>query len=268
MTPPTCTVRRRLCGALVAVLAIGAFATPSAQAEAAKPTVVLVHGACADSSSWDGVIALLQASGYTSVAFANPLRGVGFDAEQLAALLRSIKGPIVLVGHSYGGMLISVAAAGNSQIKSLVFVDAQIPEIGENAAELTDKFPGSEFGTALVSVPFTLPSGATGSDLYVDPAKYRRLFTGPRVSAAQALVDAAVQRPIAQSALTEPATAAAWLTIRSWDVIGTKDRAIPPASQRFMARRAHAHVTEIPAPHASMLTFAGAIAEVIETAAR
>src|SRR4051794_23210434 len=92
MTTPTRTVRRRLLGALLAALAIGAFATPSARAKAAKPTVVLVHGACADSSSWDGVVALLQASGYTSVAFANPLRGVGFDAEQLAALLRSIKG--------------------------------------------------------------------------------------------------------------------------------------------------------------------------------
>src|SRR3954454_20148100 len=184
MTTPTRTVRRRELGALLAALAVGAFATPSAQAKTVKPTVVLVHGACADSSSWDGVIARLQASGYTSVASANPLRGVAFDAEQLAALLRSVKGPIVLVGHSYGGMLISVAAAGNAKVKSLVFVDAQIPEIGENAAELTNKFPGSEFGSALVSVPFTLSGGATGTDLHVDPGKYRRLFTGPRVSAA------------------------------------------------------------------------------------
>ncbi|KQU69075.1 hypothetical protein ASC58_09880 [Phycicoccus sp. Root101] len=233
-----------------------------------QPTIVLVHGADAESSSWLGVIERLQRRGYPVIAFANPLRGVASDSANLKALVDSIQGSVVLVGHSYGGMLISVAAAGDAKVKSLVFVDAQIPLPGENAAELTNKFPGSKFGEALVTRPFVLPDGSTGIDLYVDPAKYRSLFTGYKVSAREALALAAVQRPIAQSALTEPASAAAWQTIPSWDVIGTKDTAIPPASQYFMAQRAHAHITAIPAPHASMLSFPDPIARVIEAAAR
>ena len=231
------------------------------------PTVVLVHGADAESSSWLGVIQRLQQRGYPVVAFANPLRGVASDSANLKALVDSIPGPVVLVGHSYGGMLISVAAAGDDQVKSLVYVDAQIPLPGENAAELTNKFPGSKFGEALVARPFVLADGSTGTDLYVDQSKYRSLFTGYKVSAREALALAAVQRPIAQSALTEPASAAAWKTIPSWDVIGTEDTAIPPASQYFMAKRAHARITAIPAPHASMISFPGPIARVIEEAA-
>jgi pimeloyl-ACP methyl ester carboxylesterase len=153
-------------------------------------------------------------------------------------------------------------------VKSLVFVDAQIPMVGETAAQLTNKYPGSQFGAALVSVPFTLPGGVTGTDLYVDPAKYRALFTGTGVSRAEALALAAIQRPVAEAALNEPAAAAAWQTIPSWDVIGTNDRAIPPASQRFMARRANARITELPAPHVSMLAFPGKVTNVIEDAAR
>jgi pimeloyl-ACP methyl ester carboxylesterase len=235
---------------------------------ASRPTVVLVHGADAESSSWLGVIERLQKRGYPVIAFANPLRGVASDSANLKALVDSIPGPVVLVGHSYGGMLISVAAAGDPKVRSLVYVDAQIPLPGENAAELTNKFPGSKFGDALVKRPFVLPDGSTGTDLYVAQSKYRSLFTGYRVSKREALALAAVQRPIAESALTEPASAAAWKTIPSWDVIGTKDTAIPPASQYFMAHRAHAHITAIPAPHASMLSFPGPIARVIEAAAR
>ncbi len=233
-----------------------------------SPTIVLVHGADAESSSWDGVILRLQAKGYPVIAFANPLRSLAGDAASLKDLLRTIRGPVVLVGHSYGGMVISVAAAGNRHVKSLVFVDAQIPLPGETAAELTNKYPGSQFGAALVQRPFTLPDGTKGTDLYVDPAKYRSLFTGPKVSPRRALALAAIQRPVALSALNEPATAAAWRDVPSWDVIGTEDTAIPPASQRFMGERAQSHITEIPAPHASMLTFPGPIAAVIEDAAR
>ncbi len=202
------------------------------------------------------------------VAFANPLRGLASDAANLTDLLRTIKGPIVLVGHSYGGMVISQAAAGNRHVQSLVFVDAQIPLPGETAAELTNKYPGSQYGAALLERPFTLPNGKKGVDLYVQPAKYRALFTGPHIGKAEALALAAIQRPVAVTALNEPATKAAWRHIPSWDVIGTKDTAIPPASQVFMARRAHAHITRIAAPHASMLTFPGVIAKVIEDASR
>jgi pimeloyl-ACP methyl ester carboxylesterase len=233
-----------------------------------QPTVVLVHGADAESSSWHGVIARLQKRGHPVIAFANPLRGVASDTANLKDVLSTVKGPVVLVGHSYGGMVISGAAAGNRHVKSLVFVDAQIPLPGETAAQLTNKYPGSQYGASLLQRPFTLPNGKKGTDLYVRPAKYRALFTGTRISKAQALALAALQRPVAVSALNEPATKAAWRRIPSWDVIGTKDTAIPPASQLFMARRAHAHITRIPAPHASMLTFPGRIAKVIEAASR
>lgn len=264
----------------LAVLPATASASPTRTADAAttvstsarghepKPTVVLVHGANAESSSWQGVIARLQAKRYPVIAFANPLRSLAGDAASLEGLLDSISGPIVLVGHSYGGMVISAAADKNPHVKSLVFVDGHIPLPGETAAELTNKYPGSQFGAALVERPFTMPDGSTDTDLYVDPTKYRSLFTGPDVSKRDALVYAAVQRPVTASALNEPATAAAWQHIPSWDVIGTKDKAIPPASQLFMARRAGAHITRIPAPHASMLTFPGPIAKVIRNAAR
>jgi pimeloyl-ACP methyl ester carboxylesterase len=256
--------------AVLAAWAAGAVATTSAQARssAVKPTIVLVHGANAHSSSWHGVVVRLQTAGYRTIAFANPLRSVAGDSAALSGLMAAIEGQVVLVGHSYGGMLISVAAFGDPKVTSLVYVDAQIPLPGETAAELTNKFPGSQFGSALTSVPFSLPGGVSGTDLYVKPAKYRALFTGPRVSPGEALAQAAAQRPVAEAALNEPAAAAAWQAIESWDVIGTKDRAIPPASQFFMARRAKAHITTIPAPHASMLTFPREITRVIEAAAR
>ncbi len=241
---------------------------PAHSAAATRPTVVLVHGADADSSSWEQVILRLEEKGYPVIAFANPLRSVAGDAARLSDLLSTLQGPVVLVGHSYGGMVISVAAAGNRHVRSLVFVDAQIPLPGETAAQLTNKYPGSQYAAALVARPYHRPGGGTGTDLYVDPAKYRALFTGPAVCAGEALALAAVQRPVAESALNEPATAAASRRIPSWDVIGTNDSAIPPASQLFMARRARAHITKIPAPHASMLTFAGPIAEVIDAAAQ
>ena len=253
--------------ALAAALAFTSVGASSARA-AAKPTVILVHGACANASSWHGVVLRLHRAGFKVIAPPNPLRGVAGDAAYLADLLATIKGPIVLVGHSYGGMVTSVAAAGNQHVKSLVYVDAQIPLPGETAAQLTNQFPGSQFADSVIPRPFILPGGGTGTDLYVDAAKYRGLFTGPKVTDAEARAMAAEQSPIAQSAFSEPASAAAWQTIPSWDVIGTKDRAIPPAAQRFMAKRAKAKVTEIPGSHASMLSFPGTIAKVVEEAAR
>jgi pimeloyl-ACP methyl ester carboxylesterase len=262
-------LRRRsaILTALACALAVTSAGATSARA-ATRPTVVLVHGACANASSWHGVVLRLEKAGYPVMAPPNPLRGVASDAAYLADLLATIKGPIVLVGHSYGGMITSVAAAGNPKVKSLVYVDAQIPLPGETAGALTNQFPGSQFGKSVIARPFAMPGGASGTDLYVDPAKYRGLFTGPTVTDAEARAQAAEQSPIAQSAFSEPASAAAWQKIPSWDVIGTKDRAIPPAAQRFMAKRAKAKVTEIPASHASMIAFPGAIAKVIEEAAK
>jgi pimeloyl-ACP methyl ester carboxylesterase len=252
----------------VPVAGAGRTVAVEGKAGAAKPTIVLVHGANADSSSWSEVILRLQRRGYPVIAFANPLRSLSGDVAALRDLLATVPGPVVLVAHSYGGMIISVAADGNPNVKSLVVVDGHLPLPGETAAELTNKFPGSQFGAALVARPITLPGGGTGTDLYVDPAKYRALFTGPRISEARARMLAAIQRPVAEAALTEPATAAAWRTIPTWNVIGTKDVAIPRVTQLFMARRAGAHITEIPAPHVGMLTFPGPITRVIEAAAR
>ncbi len=135
---------------------------PAHSAAATRPTVVLVHGADADSSSWEQVILRLEEKGYPVIAFANPLRSVAGDAARLSDLLSTLQGPVVLVGHSYGGMVISVAAAGNRHVRSLVFVDAQIPLPGETAAQLTNKYPGSQYAAALVARPYHRPGGEPG----------------------------------------------------------------------------------------------------------
>jgi pimeloyl-ACP methyl ester carboxylesterase len=255
--------------AFLAVLVFGAVGTCSAMArpEGPKPTIVIAPGAFAEASSWHGVVVRLQNDGYRVIAAALPMRGLASDAAYLDSLLATIKGPVVLAGHSWGGMVITVAGTGDRHVKSLVYVDAFLPAPGENAEQLINKFPGSQIGTSVKPVPFSLPGGVSGTDLYFDPAKYRAEFTGTGVSARDALAQAATQRPIAQSALREPAPSAAWQTKPSWDVIGTRDRLLPPAAQRFMAHRAKAHITSIPAAHASMLTFPGKITKVIEHAA-
>ena len=232
-----------------------------------KPTIVLEHGAFADSSSWNGVIERLQKDGYPVIAAANPLRGPKSDADALRGLLDHVQGPVVVVGHSYGGSVISEAAAGDSQVKALVYVAALLPAVGENAQDLLGKFPGSTLPDALDPVPYTLPDGTTGTDLYVDRAKYPHQFAAD-VPASTAALMAATQRPIAQTALEEKATAAAWQTTPSWDVITTQDLNIPQATQEFMAKRAHAHTTEIRASHSVAVSHPDAVAHVVEQAAQ
>lgn len=270
--------RRVLTGAAAAVIAgaaFGAFAltgTASAHAtakggtHAPKPTVVLEHGAFADSSSWNGVISRLRADGYPVVAAANPLRGPHEDATVLRGLLDHIKGPKILVGHSYGGSVISEAAADDPDIKALVYVAAFLPASGESSLELTNKYPGSTLPVALEAVPITNPDGTQGTDLYVQQDKFHHQFAAdvPRNEAALA---AAGQRPIAQAALEEKATVAAWKTIPSWDIVTTQDLNIPAAAQRFMAKRANAHVTEVAASHSVAVSHPGIVTRVIENAA-
>ena len=249
------------------VIALGAtlcIAQP-ATAASTQPTVVLVHGAFADSSSWNGVVPILKQHGYTVVAAANPLRGVASDGAYVRALLASIKGPVVLVGHSYGGMVISDAANGLANVKALVYVAAFAPEPGESAGALDGQFPGSVLGTALAE-PVALPGG--GHDLYVLQDKFHDAFA-PDVPAAAAALAAAAQRPITDIAFGEAATASAWKTIPSWFVYGDGDTAIPPAAHAFMAKRAHARATEVVkgASHVVMITHPDVVARVIETAA-
>jgi pimeloyl-ACP methyl ester carboxylesterase len=231
---------------------------------AVKPTIVLEHGAWADGSSWDGVITRLQKDGYTVDVPPNPLRGVASDSAYLASYLATVPGPIVLVGHSYGGFVTTNAAAGDKNVKALVYVDAYIPAQGDTLSSLTSQFPGSQIApTALNFVP--APGGVT--DVYVKPSLFRSILAND-LPARQAAELAATQRPIAATALTDVSGPPAWTSIPSWAVIGTADHAIPPAAQEFMARRAHATVTKINASHLSLISHPGEVTNVIEEAAR
>ncbi|PPJ19776.1 alpha/beta fold hydrolase [Nocardia nova] len=235
--------------------------------DAPKPTIVLEHGAFAEASSWDGVIEKLRADHYPVVAAANPLRGPAADATGLRGLISHINGPVILVGHSYGGSVISAAGAGNDQVKGLVYVAAFLPATGETALGLTNRFPGSTLPGTLDPVPITNIDGSTGTDLYIQQDKFRDQFAAD-VAPDRAALMAATQRPIAQSALEEKAAVAAWTEKPSWDVITTEDKNIPVAAQRFMAERAHAHVTEVAASHSVAVSQPDVVAGVIEQAAR
>ncbi len=218
------------------------FITPTmanAASPSGKPTVVLVHGAFAESSSWEGVVAQLLAKGYPVVAVANPLRGVRSDSAYVANVLDSIPGPVVLVGHSYGGNVITNAATGKANVKALVYVAGFAPDTGETAAGLSGKFPGSTLGPTLAP-PVVLADGS--KDLYIQQAKFQAQFAAD-VSVKQAAVMAATQRPITEAALNEPSGAPAWKSIPSWFIWGSLDKNIPPAAQRFVAQRAGAKRT-------------------------
>jgi pimeloyl-ACP methyl ester carboxylesterase len=201
-----------------------------------KPTIVFSHGAFADSSGWNDIISTLRALDYPVAATSNPLRGVKYDSDYTAASIKSIKGPIVLVGHSYGGHVINGVASANKQVKALVFVSAFAPEVGESAADLSGKFPGGTLGPTLAP-PVPLPDGS--NDLYIQPDKFRAQFCAD-LPEPQAARMAASQRPCTELALNEKASAAAWKTIPSWFVWGELDKNIPAASHRFMAERAKA----------------------------
>jgi pimeloyl-ACP methyl ester carboxylesterase len=255
--------------ALVAAIVPAAMASAATSAKpsrpaAAKPTVVLVHGSWADASSWNNVIAGLQHDGYTVDAPPNPLRGVASDSAYLASYLKTITGPIVLVGHSYGGFVISNSATGNPNVKALVYVDAFIPAQGETASGLLAEFPGSQVTPDVLN---NVPSPDGVVDTYLKPAKFHSILAND-LSAKQAAELAATQRPIAASALTEPSGTPAWISIPSWDVIGTADHAVPPAAQQFMAKRAGATVTQLNASHLPMISHPVTVQNVIEDAAR
>ncbi|MFC6082459.1 alpha/beta fold hydrolase [Sphaerisporangium aureirubrum] len=233
----------------------------------ASPTVVLVHGAFADSSSWNGVIAELRRRGYPVVAVANPLRGLREDAAYLRSVLDAQSGPVVVAGHSYGGSVMSEAADGAGGVVALVYVASFNLEAGESTAELAAKFPGGELGPALAPVPFPLPGGGSGSDLYIRQDGFHAVFAAD-VDPEVAALMAATQRPIAASALQDTATRAAWKSVPSWTMITTQDLAIPAASMRFMAKRAGSATVEIDASHAVTVSRPHAVAGLIDEAAR
>lgn len=198
-----------------------------------KPTIVLVHGAFAESASWDGVTARLLADGYPVVAVANPLRGVRHDADYLSTVLTAIDGDVVLVGHSYGGMVISNVAVEGTGVTGLVFVGAFAPVAGESAVDLSGRFPGSSLGETLA--PVKLPDG--GTDLYIRQGRYHHQFAADS-SPEQAAVMAVTQRPITDAALNEASGEPAWRSLPSWFLFGSEDLNIPVAAHRFMAERA------------------------------
>jgi pimeloyl-ACP methyl ester carboxylesterase len=247
------------------VLPLAASAAPVQDKTHPKPTIVLVHGAFAESSSWNGEIARLQRQGYTVVAAANPLRSLDGDIKYVRQVLAGIHGPVILAGHSYGGMVISGAAVGNPQVKGLVYIAGFAPESGESALGLSSKFPGSTLGDTIVANPL----GDGTNDFTIQQDKFRAQFAAD-VPRQEAALMAATQRPIRDAALTAPAGEAAWHTIPSWFLIPAADKNIPPQAQRFMAERAHAKdIVELRgASHAVTVSRPGEVADLIIEAAK
>jgi pimeloyl-ACP methyl ester carboxylesterase len=240
-------------------------AATSANAYQPKPTVVLVSGAFEDSTSWSGEITRLEHAGYPVIAPAVPLRGVASDSAYLTSLVRSIHGQVVLVGHSYGGMLITeIAAADPTQVKALVYTAAYIPKAGESAGQLTAQFPGSLLGPNTTS-SVAIPGG--GTDTYVQPTSFRALFAADS-SASAAAVDAATQRPIASSALGEAAAAGVPSGIPVYAIVASQDKAIPPAAELFEAQRAGATISTVNSAHDLPASHPAAVTAEIERAAR
>ena len=241
--------------------------TSEPRTDATNPTVVLVHGAFADSSSWNGVIAQLKVDGYPVIAAANPLRGLRSDAQYLRSLLDSVDGPIVIAAHSYGGTVMSEAADGKPEVRALVYIASFSPEEGESTGELAARFPGGELGPALDAVPFATADGGSATDLYIQQDRFREVFAAD-VPQEVADLMAVTQRPIVADALEDKATRTAWKAIPSWTLVTTHDLAIPADSMRFMAERARSRTIEVDASHAVTVSQPGAVAHLIDEAAR
>ena len=250
---------------IAAAVATTALTLSSAVFAAEKPTVVLVHGAFAESSSWNGVVANLQQQGYPVVAVANPLRSLSADADYVASVVQQTSGPVVLVGHSYGGAVISNAVQNNTNVTALVYVAAFAPEQGETVLELSGRYPGSTLGPTLAT-PVILKDG--NKDLYIQQNKFGEQFAAD-VPTAEAVLMAATQRPVTELALTEPAGLPAWHAVPSWSIYGTADKNIPPAAMKFMAQRAKAKkIVEVGgASHVVMTSHPDKVAALIAEAA-
>jgi pimeloyl-ACP methyl ester carboxylesterase len=269
--------RRRLplaAGVVALTLAIAAIAGSAlasshrTRATREKPTIVLVHGGWADSSGWNAEVSALQRLGYPVIAPANPLRGLTSDAAYVRSVLQTIDGPIVLVGHSYGGAVITNAAVGVPQVKALVYIAGFAPDEGESLVKLVTMNPGSQIGPkTLTTRKYPLPGGGDGTDLYLTKSGFETAFAGdvPRRLADQMWAE---QRPFSQEAFESLSGEPAWKTIPSWYLVATQDHAIPPATQRFMAGRAHATVSQVKASHVPMVSKPAATMKVILAAAK
>ena len=235
-------------------------ATPTAEA---TPTVVLVHGAFADAGSWAGVVAALQAAGVTVQAPANPLRSVSGDAAYIASVVNQISGPVLLVGHSYGGAVISVAAPQTENVVGLVYVAAFTPDEGETLQGLAEQATDSLLGPALRPSQFPMGEGEEpGVELSVDPAQFPEIFAAD-LPAEQAAVLAASQRPVSAASFGEPLGPVGWKSLPSWAAISASDLAIGPSGERLMAERSGAEIVEIDGSHLFMISQSHAVAELI-----
>jgi pimeloyl-ACP methyl ester carboxylesterase len=227
------------------------------------PTVVLVHGAFADGSSWNDVIARLNERDVPAIAVVNPLRGISIDSAYVAGVFQQTTGPVLAVGHSYGGAVITNAAAHADNVRGLVFVAAFAPEEGERLGEVAAGSKDSVLGSVLV--PRRYPSADVGEaavEFTVDRGRLHEVFAADLPPRQTALM-AATQRPIAELAVTEPTAAAAWKTVPSWAVIATADKAAGTDIVRSMAKRAGARITEVEGSHVPMLSHPDAVTDVI-----
>ena len=236
---------------------LNAQAAAAAPAAPAKPTIVLVHGAFADGSSWSKVIPILQRDGYTVIAVQNPLTSFAADVETTKRVIDGQSGSVVVVGHSYGGAVITAAAAGSANVKALVYLAAFAPDSGEAIGAFGEKYP-TQLGTGF------RPDKA--GFLYIDPAKFHELFAAD-VPLPETRVAAATQKPINSTVFGATMDQIAWKTIPSWYLVSQDDKAINPDLERFYAKRMKAHTTEIKASHVAFLSHPAVVARLIEQAA-
>jgi pimeloyl-ACP methyl ester carboxylesterase len=268
---PRRTLTAIVTAVVVAIASIAGSAlasSHSARSAQAKPTIVLVHGGWADSSGWNSEVTALERLGYPVIAPANPLRGLASDAAYIRSILRTIHGPIVLVGHSYGGAVITNAAVGVPQVRALVYIAGFAPDRGESLVQLVTMNPGSMIGPkTLITRKYPLPGGGEGTDLYLTKTGFETAFASdvPKRLADQMWAE---QRPFSQEAFASTSREPAWKTIPSWYLVSTQDHAIPPATQEFMAARAHATVYKVKASHVPMISQPAATLKVILAAAR
>ncbi|MFH9355741.1 alpha/beta fold hydrolase [Kitasatospora sp. NPDC017646] len=232
-----------------------------------RPTIVLVHDGCSDATTWFGVIAELHRRSLTALAVANPLRGLAHDSDYLASVVAGIDGPVVMVGHSYGGAVITEAGAAPNVV-SLVYVAAYLPDVGESYHALASRFAPSPFLSQLRRSAFTTNDSDQAMELTVPRESFRPLVAADLdLEVAQIL--AALQRPVAERVLTDAPTAAAWRTKPSWALVTGADQALPPSIQRFTAQRAGATILEVPdASHAVAVSRPTTVAELIHDAAK
>jgi pimeloyl-ACP methyl ester carboxylesterase len=219
---------------------------------ATTPTVILVHGAFADASGYAGVIRFLQSEGVEVRAPMNPLRGLAFDADAVTRYRTTVDGPVLLVGHSYGGAVISQAAPAMEGVTGLVFMSAFALDEGESCASLPEPFPPALLASTNVTSPYDAPGAVGGPDLFIKISEFHRTFCAdlPEELAATMAVS---QRPLSAAAFTETATVAGWKTLPTWYMVSEQDNAIPPDAERFMAKRMNAVTESINGSHAAFI---------------